>query len=121
MSSEQDDFGVLNMCHSDQSVYRLHGRSMANVYPGLDSIPTYHQHTLQTFRLDHYVTSSQFFVGIQGESRQPMDIASDINQSISFEHVRLTSGAAPPKRFYRTFWRSAARRMLAKTDTQMQN
>ena len=29
-----------------------------------------------------------------------------------YEPVRLCSFAAPPKRFYRTFWRSVARRLL---------
>ena len=35
--------------------------------------------------------------------------------SLSLEHyepVRLCTLAAPPKRFYRTFWRSVARRLL---------
>jgi hypothetical protein len=31
---------------------------------------------------------------------------------VDFEPRRLLTDSAPPKRFYRTFWRSAARRLL---------
>ena len=36
-----------------------------------------------------------------------------------FEPLRTLRGFAPPKRFYRTFWRSASRRMLALSENQM--
>jgi hypothetical protein len=35
-----------------------------------------------------------------------------------FEPVRRLKTFAPPKRFYRTFWRSASRRILALSSTQ---
>ena len=35
-----------------------------------------------------------------------------------YEPVRLCSFAAPPKRFYRTFWRSVARRLLERQKQQ---
>ena len=37
--------------------------------------------------------------------------------SVDYEPVRLSSSTGPPKRFYRTFWRSVARRVLE----QMEN
>ena len=69
------------------------------------------QHTKQTFRPGKYITSN-----LQVESNEQMDVGVDPN--IDFEPVRLVPGGTPPKRFYRTFWRSAAQRILAKTDAQ---
>ena len=36
----------------------------------------------------------------------------DNYEPIDYEPLRICPQAGPPKRFYRTFWRSAARRML---------
>ena len=52
------------------------------------------QHTFQTFRVDQHHTS-----GAEHES-------------VQHDQIRLLSDTAPPKRFYRTFWRSIARRLL---------
>ena len=108
MSRGQADFGVLNVCHSD-----VFTESMADAYPGVHMIPTDQQHALQ------YFTSTHFCVSV--DSIQPMDIANDGGQSIDIEPVRLISGIAPPKRFYRTFWRSAARRILAVKEEQQES
>jgi hypothetical protein len=40
-----------------------------------------------------------------------------VSQSM-FEPARYLNGNAPPKRFYRTFWRSAAMRILALSSTR---
>ena len=55
------------------------------------------QHTFQTFRPDQCPTSIQ--AGVEPESEQ-------------YDPVRVVFDTAPPKRFFRTFWRSAARRLL---------
>ena len=41
----------------------------------------------------------------------PMDRASSASEAV-YEPIRHMQDAVPPKRFYRTFWRSAARRVL---------
>ena len=81
------------------------------------------QHTVQTFRPDQQLPSLAISVGslsanLQVESFQSMDVVSEADQGSIYEPVRLVANAAPPKRFYRTFWRSAARRMLSQKDTQ---
>ena len=44
---------------------------------------------------------------------ESMTVAGMATMSLEhYEPVRLCSFAAPPKRFYRTFWRSVARRLL---------
>ncbi len=44
-----------------------------------------------------------------------LDVASVPSLQTMFEPARCLSELGPPKRFYRTFWRSAARRILALT------
>ena len=78
------------------------------------------QHTLETFRPDRHWPSTQLgtlSADLQVESFQPMDVdvVSDADQASIYDPLRLVANAAqlpPPKRFHRTFWRSAARRVL---------
>jgi len=79
------------------------------------------QHTFETFKPDRHWPSTQLgtlSADLQVESFQSMDVVSEADQGSIYEPVRLVANAAPPKRFYRTFWRSAARRMLSQKDTQ---
>ena len=46
-------------------------------------------------------------------SSYSMDITAASMQQSKFEPCRRSNVFAPPKRFYRTFWRSAAVRILA--------
>ncbi len=47
-----------------------------------------------------------------------MNVVDEADQGYIYEPVRLVLNASPPKRFYRTFWRSAARRMLEREGMQ---
>ena len=47
-----------------------------------------------------------------------LDVASVSVSQTMFEPLRCPNDSAPPKRFYRTFWRSAARRILELSNTQ---
>ena len=38
---------------------------------------------------------------------------------ISYEPIRRTATPAPPKRFFRTFWRSVARRLMERESTRL--
>ena len=78
-------------------------------------------HTCQTFRVDQQllrISVGSLTANLQVESFQSMDVVSEADQGSIYEPVRLVAKAAPPKRFYRTFWRSAALRMLEQKDTQ---
>ncbi len=47
----------------------------------------------------------------RGSSEYAVD-AMDIISSIVYEPERISTSTAPPKRFFRTFWRSIVRRIL---------
>jgi hypothetical protein len=48
-----------------------------------------------------------------------LDESSESASQNIFEPVRFLRNVAPPKRFHRTFWRSAAKRILAMSSMQM--
>jgi hypothetical protein len=48
-----------------------------------------------------------------------LDESSESASQNIFEPVRFLRNVAPPKRFHRTFWRSAAKRILALSSMQM--
>ncbi len=55
---------------------------------------------------------------IQGSDPMDLDAASETVSKNKFEPARCLDDTAPPKRFYRTFWRSVAIRILALSNIQ---
>ncbi len=80
------------------------------------------QHTVQTFRPEQHFLSTQIGASdnLHVEPFQPMDVDDKADQGSIYEPMRLVPLSAPPKRFYRTFWRSAAQRILEHGDVQKQ-
>ena len=68
-----------------------------------------HHGTLHTFIPEHLLGTAA--KGMQIESIQ-QGAVNEFDQGVSYEPERRIPDATPPKRFYRTFWRSAARRVL---------
>ena len=71
----------------------------------------YHGPTFETF-----APTSQFFA--MNMNPAVVDVSANLNDTVmsavlvDFEPIRSVMQVAPPKRFYRTFWRSSARRLM---------
>ena len=50
------------------------------------------------------------------ESMELTSSLSSAHQGVEYEPVRIITCSVPPKRFFKFFWRSAARRMLERAD-----
>ena len=82
-------------------------------YVPVNYIPEEVYAMIKTWELKHKdrmeVSDSTSQTGAASSSNAPII---DNYEPIDYEPLRICSQSAPPKRFYRTFWRSAARRML---------
>ena len=76
------------------------------------------RHSIQTFDPDRSHDSIVKLAALRQRDGSNSSAAVSAHlDSISFEPLRCIKNAAPPKRFYRTFWRSLARRVVEKSET----
>ena len=90
--TQQDVFSSLTVCTGFSNDEEMPDVSLQALHRTSIKVP---QHTKQTFRLDQF-----------GMHTPP---STETSQDIEYESM---NNANPPKRFYRSFWRSAARRVL---------
>ncbi len=57
--------------------------------------------------------ASSIVITTRSSDRMDLDTCVESDSQDMFEPIRVLNSSAPPKRFHRAFWRSAARRILA--------
>ena len=66
----------------------------------------------------NFIRDEAAFEAANKMAKIPLDVASEPVLKNMYEPVRCLNNPAPPKLFYRTFWRSAARRILELSGTE---
>ena len=130
----QNDFGLLAVYSANED---LTNHQLGPKFPGpnLESLKTINAYAPIDFNTDIVTT---MIIEWEQPKLEPQDMMDDSGSlgmaesmtgvlysadmaTMSLEHyepVRRCSFAAPPKRFYRTFWRSEARRLLERQKQQ---
>ena len=113
LGSQSEDLVCGTFPHLTSSSTAKKSHSFDESYVPVNYIPEEVYAMIKTWELKHKdrmaVFDSTSQTGATSSSNAPMI---DNYEPIDYDPLRTCSQSAPPKRFYRTFWRSAARRML---------